>query len=34
LYGYLILIKPMTNSEVLTLPDEKDSLRLPSHPMC
>ncbi len=33
-YGYLVLKKPMTNSEVLTLPDEKDSLRLPPHPMC
>jgi carbon starvation protein len=33
-YGYLILKKPMTSSEVLPFSDEKDSLRLPPHPMC
>ena len=33
-YSYLVLKKPITSSEVLSLSEEKDSLRLPPHPMC
>jgi carbon starvation protein len=33
-YSWLILKRPTTSSEVLSYSNEKDSLRLPPHPMC